>query len=632
MSPERVSRHTHLSACATSAMVVAMVGGAVLGGERAPVTIVRVRPSKVLYLVGEQATADVVLENHTQAEVKGKLDLREEWDLAESRGVWSGEVTLAPGQQKKVAVKWNVGQVQYGRAVRATFSVGGKPVARAAEFVQVATVQTWWRMNMLNGGGWYERDRVKTDPFVTYTNFDNHFAYALSPFSNLATDLEEYRAGQSRYRVRTQDLIARIKRRQAMGIRAGAYTISAIGGPGGYEMARQHPEWFLRDARGAFNTCAMPISPLELSYSPERSMSGWYALAPDFSNPEVTQYGGEEIVRAIRQFGWDAVFFDGAYGINYGAFYTDKNIYYWTGKSLPSGEAADKISAEVVRKTREIVRKTYPHVVFWYNGANPKRKSVRLQQLAALDDPYGGSLFELQGCQVLNPNHHGHHWRNLFDIYVSERDALLAEPRLDDPVLNTGYMYNLSVWVTMPKDEYAASRDTWTMASHIGAFLIAARIHPCVLCSSGFRPSLQFMTRYSSLLWPKSVKHVKKPWGLVSVESNRELWWEDGVYVKDTADHRDVVVHLVNSPDQEAIDPKVGRDPAPAKFVEVEVKVTGDPAKAQVWALQTYGYDSAVNEPVQVRLKTEIDGRTVIVEVPPFHYHTLVVVRQPKGK
>ena len=70
----------------------------IVAASEAPVTIVRVRPTKIRFMVGETGRAHVILKNNTQVEQKGVLTVTERWDLDESRDVWSGAVTLGPGQ------------------------------------------------------------------------------------------------------------------------------------------------------------------------------------------------------------------------------------------------------------------------------------------------------------------------------------------------------------------------------------------------------------------------------------------------------------------------------------------------------------------------------------------------------
>ena len=96
----------------------------------------------------------------------------------------------------------------------------------------------------------------------------------------------------------------------------------------------------------------------------------------------MVQYGAAEVVRAIRMFGWDAVFFDVApYGmIHYGVNNTNQpnpGLYTWDGRPWHRGADPDAASAKIARRTRELIRKHCPHVVLWYNGADPRRAARR---------------------------------------------------------------------------------------------------------------------------------------------------------------------------------------------------------------------------------------------------------------
>jgi len=248
------------------ALLGIMVGQALPLIAAESVTIVKVKPSKVLYLFGEDATAQIILKNNTQTVQKGNLVVREEWDLTESREVASVKVSLNPGEEKSIPIKWNVGNVMYGRALRATFLQNGKEVARNVEFFQVAGANNWFRTMIINGGGIADRPARDTDPFVTYTNFDNHFAYAASDFACLAPEEDVWYSGQTGYYIEKRKLIEGIKRRRSIGVRSGAYTNSSTGGIPGYELARRHPEWFVRDEKGAFLFgWKTGVSPIDLS-------------------------------------------------------------------------------------------------------------------------------------------------------------------------------------------------------------------------------------------------------------------------------------------------------------------------------------------------------------------------------
>jgi len=620
---------------------------AILAGQALPlaagesVTIVKVKPSKVRYLFGEDATAQIMIKNDTDSSQKGTLVLREEWDLTESRQVASVEVTLNPGEEKSIPIKWNVGNVMYGRALRATFLQNGKEVAGNVEFFQVAGANNWFRTMIINGGGIADRPARDTDPFVTYVNYDNHFAYAASDFARLAPEEDVWYGGQTGYYREKKQMIEDIKKRaKSMGIRSGAYTNSSTGGVAGYELARQHPEWCVRNERGAFLFgWKTGVSPIDLSRTTKDRMTAWYALMPDFGDPDVVRFGAEEVIRAIEMFGWDAVFFDGgAYSTHHSYPIMTGQVkagFTWDGKPVERGWDPNELDVQIARRVRDIIRKAYPDVAIWYNDVSPRDPRNYKQVIAMLDDSHCGGLYELQGVTLLDPKNVLHHWENLYLRYVGDRDELweLWEAgKIKAPVLCSGYMYNYTMSKAMSEEEFAACRDTWTMANHIGSFFIAAAIHPCWLGTSGFRPAAQFMTRYSAFLWADDIKLMRDPWRRITVESNREVWWEKSVYVKQTRDYEDTLIHLVNSPEKGTVDPKVSSDPPPAEFVEVarQFYSYNPRGRVRVWALRMYDYDSTAKEPVQVELKPEFDGNKLIVEVPPFKYHTLLVIRWKK--
>ena len=83
------------------------------------------------------------------------------------------------------------------------------------------------------------------------------------------------------------------------------------------------------------------------------------------------------------------------------------------------------------------------------------------------------------------------------------------------------------------------------------------------------------MTRYSALLWGKDIRLLKDAWKTYTVNSNREVWWEDTVYRREGPQTTDTLIHIVNPPELESVDLKVATDPHPARHVEVEFPLHG---------------------------------------------------------
>jgi hypothetical protein len=596
------------------------------------IEITEVRPSKILYFTGEPGSVRIGIINRGNTTIKGMLKVKDEWNIDKSKYIYSENINLNAGQKKVINVAWQIGRYLYGHALRASVIVNNKTVGTKAEFFQVALKNDWFRMFILNGGGAAEKPSRGKNPFVTYNNFSNHFSYAYSDFSHLAPEPDIYYSGQGRYRIDKKKLIEQIKKSHELGIQSGAYTLNTGGGPACYELARKHPEWFLRDNRGAFHLCKRQVSPVELAYPADKRPSAWYLLAPDFGNPEVVKYSADEIVRAIKMFDWDSVFFDVApygmihYPVNMYSF-KKNTMYTWDGKPLHRGKDPDALSAKILRRVRKIIRKSYPDVVLWYNGTSPKHTFKRKQVYACLEDSQTAALCELQGSQLVNPKSTWNNWRSLYEKLVSDRDTYMKKPKLVNTILATGYLYNKS----FPKI-FKSSRELWTMTKHLGSMLIATRYHPCLLTTGSWRPSTQFMTRYSAFLWEKDIKLMKKPWKKITVDSNREVWWEELVYTREKDSFIDTIIHIINSPEKENIDQAVKNDPPAARYVKIKMKTSGNNKAVKVWAVSSYNYNDKVREPKQILLKHKIIDNKIIVKVPPFVYHTMIVIRKNKTK
>lgn len=629
------------------------------------VEIYRVVPSKILYNLNEDARADVVMKNNTSVARKATLVVNELRDLDQKREVFSGKLDLAPNEEKIVKVTWNVGQEMWGRGLQAKIQIDDKTVSERTEFFSVA--DEWWRVViqywiLSDDKETNEREKTKLleyfhlpvnakslshavnydneyDPFLGYGNFNQWHAWAPSDFGALSPKEESWFSGQGRYPMNKKEILSQIAKMRKFGMKASAYTANFPGGPAGYEFARQHPEWIVREESGAFSTWEMPVSPLDMAKPLSERPAMWCAVNVDGYWPEAVEYGAKELVASSEMFDWDAWYFDFHYVMMPG--------YSWDGQKTQHGQNPDSISARNVRLVRDIVLKKFPKTWFWQNGGT--RVSGTFEgnmiasnhgglegRLAMLEHPQNGTLNEFQGRQLADPNNVKHNWRSLFEVYIGERDTRMVKKQATDisgTVELTGYMFNWAFFTQMSKEEFKATRDLWTMSNHFNSLLLASNIHPSNSSTWSFRPTTQFMTRYSSLLWDPKINVVEKPGKLIRVDSLREVWWEECVYTKVTDKYADVMIHIINSPVKEGADPKASEDPPAVNDAEISFKIGDDsPESYKVWALQPYAYGAKVLEPVQVELKSKFKDKSLVFELPPFNYYTLVVIRQEKKK
>ena len=193
-------------------------------------------------------------------------------------------------------------------------------------------------------------------------------------------------------------------------------------------------------------------------------------------------------------------------------------------------------------------------------------------------------------------------------------------------------------------EEAKAAREAWVATNHIGALFLAFNLHPCWNGSCASRPSTQFMTRYSSLLWDVGIKRVEAE-RIFRVTSSRELWWDRCAYMKDTYEKHSFpalnsqkfttvssgetlyLLHLINTPTTEKPTLKIPEDPPPASDVEVLFRVPPGKSVEKAWALRPYEWGEGKRMPVQVELEMDKTREGVNVKVPAFHYYTLVVFK-----
>ncbi|MDP7303936.1 MAG: hypothetical protein QGG09_12600, partial [Pirellulaceae bacterium] len=103
------------------------------------------------------------------------------------------------------------------------------------------------------------------------------------------------------------------------------------------------------------------------------------------------------------------------------------------------------------------------------------------------------------------------------------------------------------------------------------------------------------------------------------------LWWKRLVYERETEKGRDIIIHLVRIPPTSKVDYAWADEPRPLKGTTVTIDATrGRLMVAQ--ACRPYHYE----EPQQIVQSevsaTQTDGQAVF-EVPPFRYHTMLVIR-----
>ena len=146
------------------------------------------------------------------------------------------------------------------------------------------------------------------------------------------------------------------------------------------------------------------------------------------------------------------------------------------------------------------------------------------------------------------------------------------------------------------------------------------------------RPGLQFMTRYSRFLWARDIKAVpaEEAEKLIDVKADEELWWKRLVYERKTAAGRDVIVHLLRIPPTPKVDYAWADEPSLLKGVQVTMNAPGERLQT-AQACRAYHYEEP-QQVVQNKLTPKVNQGRATFSVPPFRYHTMVILRLKNDK
>ena len=600
-----------------------------VAGVRAPrpnaVTIVRVRPSKVLYGLNEQATAQVTVVNTTRKAQTGTLVLSEGWDVDSQRELQRKPAALRPRTRRTFKVQWNVGPIPYGRELRATFLQGKQTLDAWAEYCAVADEWFW----VVNTVGWLREGPHDRTWFSLYGNHGMYFARMPCDFSYQAPYEATWYSGQARYKINRQQMIAQIRHYQRFGVKATGYMNMFFCAQAGFETMRRHPEWYVRNANGQpqlHRYYGGTVSPMGVAKPVGEDPGAWYIGSVDCHTTEPATYAARQAIAAAKMFGFDGVMWDGPMTVIPG--------YSYDGQPVHHGGDFQKQSHKAMRTFIETVTTELPKYKVWVNwGEVGTYRPETVEYFGSDTQRFYRTTLPLMKCVLLEmrgqlrPVSPSAHWRHNYDQFLLQRDS--ATQRLGVPCMN-GW-----IWRALPGDKPGPARWAWVATNHYASLLCATQFHVCTFGMPSWRPFMQFWTRYSALVWGKDLKvipDVEKS-GAVAVKANRPVWWKRTVYRRraGTSGGQDILVNLVNEPVTEKIVFERPDDPPAASGTRVRVRVPPGLVLDGAWALRPYDYGEA-QQPVRQPLKSVPNAGSVEVTVPAFRYYSLVVFRfRPEG-
>jgi hypothetical protein len=302
--------------------------------------------------------------------------------------------------------------------------------------------------------------------------------------------------------------------------------------------------------------------------------------------------------------------------------------------NVPSGKDEDfaRLSARNHRLFSEVLKKDNPNFGIWYNWgcqSLPWARSVGLTSMigsglagdvndenirAATAWPNvmilmeTGSFLQAQEGPWSKP-------ADCLQLFCEQRDFAVQRWGVSTII---GYSF-----IPWKEEEPGPAKWAWPTVNYVGAQLIATQTHHAGGFLPSFRPTLQFMTRFSSLLWAPDIKVVPNEAQVVEVTSPEPVWWRRLVYRRDTARGYDLIVHLVRIPPTERWDYNWVDEPVPLTGAGVSVRMDGGKLE-RVYGLRPYHFEED-QQPVQTQLVARGTTTGVSVEIPPFRYHSMVV-------
>jgi hypothetical protein len=612
-------------------------------GRRDPkpdaVFVTAIEPDKILYAEDETATVRVTVKSTRATEETVTLVAVQHLELDSRTEVGRGAVTLPAGGESHWTIRYSVGPETYGRALEVkVLDAAGNEVDHWCEYYHVA--REWLRVQMHTNSRYY--------------NMGHYFANEPTDWGVQPTDAEQWIASQPGYHITPAHRQAAIRHAQQRGTKLTFYQNLAFGGIMGYEEMRKHPEYVLYDANGQF--AVDPVyggypNPLELAGPIEigpkrkelkvkphldRQYTPWQHAPANWAAPGGMEYGAGCIRDYARRHGFDGVFIDGTIWVLKG--------YGYDGKpNLPDDKAeVARINTRVQETYFRILKEADPYFGTWFNHSIFAVEYHRQANPMAI---LGSGLAEGESDEWVRGLHQ---WRNVSCLdesvgHFGKSDAPYCRPaanfehlcRNRDYIVQKyggnaiiGYLYHLQSTSASPDlDKPGPAKWAWPTLNYFVAQITATQHHIVfnVWPTPSLEPAFQFQTRYSRFLWAPDIRLVPAADTLVGLASPEQVWWQPLVYRRDTAVGYDLIVHLVRMPPTEKWDVDWVDEPAPL----TGVRLTADLGAARLrtaYALRPFQFEEEQQVVAQPLSPSPDTGKCAVI-VPPFRYHTMVVLR-----
>ncbi|MBI4024643.1 MAG: hypothetical protein HY360_06650 [Verrucomicrobia bacterium] len=536
----------------------------------ADVRIATAQSSKLIYHRHEAAEFVVSIKNQEEVLKKVKLTCQVIGALDESTTIYDAPLALGAQETKDVQMSWSTGDAEFGFEFKAILAdEAGKAIDSKSDYFGVADNV----FKIGQNGGYpqiriedYEKDAVIENAVKearrNYIAFVEFYGWAPDDFGNLTPALDEWRSGQGSYYWSKKGLKKIVAALHANGISAISYGKGVACGYDGFDLARKHPEWI------DFSTNGHPIANFSVEFldamkaEPVGKGDGfWNFVSLNFFDPKAVAYGAQQLIASSMEYGFNGVRFDGQFSL-----FAIRNC---EGKDASQGEDRDKLSRRNVQMVKQQIWRQIPNYLFGYNWGDVYENFGAYCPLEFAESCKDGGL-------VMNETIRA----SCFSDSTTHRWRDFARATADDAAWVRqlgGHYFNLSsVNGSLPLEDYKyQSILTYAAGAHI--YNLPAKL--------GLSKYTQFTLRYSALLYDPALKRIAEPRQWVEVKSEKPLWWEDYVYLREiNQTQRQIVVHLINPPPSEMFG-STTTAPPPRKEVAVRIRIPEGDTLQHVWLL-----------------------------------------------
>ncbi|MBS3764506.1 MAG: hypothetical protein KGZ25_14505, partial [Planctomycetes bacterium] len=228
--------------------------------------------------------------------------------IDERQNVHQRIVTVDGRRSRKFEFIFDLPNKRWGHAIECRISENGRTIDRASEVFSVHT-NPWavavgsFPMDLTiyrAGPGFRNADECALSRKNNYANQVEFVFWAPDDFGDLTPE-GKYWSGQMRRRNSAESTRQLIRAFHRVGVSCAVYIKLTAGGKAGYELLRRHPEWM--------EPMFYDMHHLD-RWERSKEMVSWPQLRVRRGMAAPYIHHAEEIVRSVKEFGWDAVRYD----------------------------------------------------------------------------------------------------------------------------------------------------------------------------------------------------------------------------------------------------------------------------------------------------------------------------------